>query len=194
MRFISQFGQSFMNVATATARHVAFRSEVVAASKMNFTIGFTKNILSNVALGVSVKTILNADQNGLVESDEASNIFKFSRYMFRFDSLKNKAVEVINLFKDAKINLQQNDFDHLVINSFSLSKMIFGTILPDSKMAISLLSSAYDAGVNAAYPEYENKMIGHLDIDDENDMVVISSLQNVYDQDFNQSELIGLAE
>ncbi len=204
MSFISKFGQSFMNVTKATARHVAFGAEVAAASKMDFAKGSIKDMLSNVALGFSAKTILTADQQGIVDNEYVSTALGGGRGAFYLSSLKNKATEMDKLFSDTKVNFQQNDFEKLAINAFSLSKMIFGEILPGVKMGLSLLASGYSAGINSAYPAYEQKMIGHLDIvdSDEEEMIVISSADSIVcdissssiDQEFGHSELIGVSE
>lgn len=189
--FITKFSHSFANVTKATARHMAFRAEVAAASKMDFAKGYTKDVFSNIALGASVKTILTADQQGIVDHEVASTTLGAARGIFRLHSLKNQATEMVSLFSDAKQNFQYSNFEKLVINGFSLSKMIFGAMLPGTKMGLSLFASAYSAGVNSAYSAYEKKMIGHLEVvdDEAEDLISVSSvatLNNDYNSNFDQ--------
>lgn len=163
---VKKFGTAFMNVAKATANHAAFRAEVANSSKKDFALGFTKNIAIKTTGLMTLKTVLTADLNGLVNDETSSTILSHSRKALQINSSVNKAFGLIDLFKDVKNNISTGDLEKLAINGFSLSKMIFSKILPSAAMNLSLLNGAYSAGVNEAYRKYEQKQIGHLSITD----------------------------
>ena len=194
----AKFGTAFMNVAKATARHMAFRAEVAATSKTDFIFGFSKEVSTTAATMLTAKTVLTADLNGLVKDECSPVVLSGAREIFQWSSLVGKAVNSFKLFSDVTSNVRNGDFEKLAVNCFSLSKMITGVMLPGMSMGLSLLHSGYSAGVNNAYAKYEQKHIGHLKIteldsgidDFSNGFVEISDMSIA--EDMHNVELAGV--
>ena len=114
----AKFGTAFMNVAKATARHMAFRAEVAATSKTDFIFGFSKEVSTTAATMLTAKTVLTADLNGLVKDECSPVVLSGAREIFQWSSLVGKAVNSFKLFSDVTSNVRNGDFEKLAVNCF----------------------------------------------------------------------------